>query len=73
MNVVLKLEGFISWEHMWLKEWDQFFMAHPVSIKVIEISLFQSTFKQKPWQQLLQKLKTPQNAGNLGMSKFTIL
>ena len=30
MNVVLKLEVFLSVEYVWLKECDQFFMAHPV-------------------------------------------
>ena len=30
MNVVLKTEVFLSVEYVWLKECDQFFMAHPV-------------------------------------------
>ena len=30
MNVVLKLEAFLSVEYVLLKECDQFFMAHPV-------------------------------------------
>ena len=30
MNVVLKLEGFLSWEKVRLKECDPFFMDHPV-------------------------------------------
>ena len=30
MNVVLKLEGFLSWEQVWLKKCVQFFMAYPV-------------------------------------------
>ena len=30
MNVVLKLEGFLSWEHVWLKQCDWIFMEHPV-------------------------------------------
>ena len=30
MNVVMKLEVFLSVEYVWLKECDQFFMAHPV-------------------------------------------
>ena len=42
MNVVFKLEGFLSWEHVWLKVCDQFFMAHPVEprAKVNNCSLF---------------------------------
>ena len=30
MNVFLKLEGFLSWDHVWLKECDWIFMDHPV-------------------------------------------
>ena len=38
MNVVLKLEGYLKWEHVWLKECVPFFMAHPVTHKHFQTS-----------------------------------